>query len=126
MNAALRRNPESAALQFHGGNLYRALGQHTAARTAYARAIERGGSGGDAYLGLAGSYQDTGEWERAESVYQELLARQPKNALAYEQLGLLLYRDLKRPAEARQYLSEYLRLRPDAPDRAQIERMLGK
>jgi regulator of sirC expression with transglutaminase-like and TPR domain len=73
---------------------------------------------------LKGACLKAGDDDGALAAVERLLLLHPDDAPERRDLGLLLYR-LDRYREAEQALEEYLRLRPEARDRALIEQRLA-
>lgn len=72
-------------------------------------------------LNLKGAYLRLNEDERALAAVDRLLLIHPEDAEEVRDRGLLLYR-LQRFGPAYESLATYLKARPEAPDRADIER----
>jgi len=70
---------------------------------------------------LAVTYAQAGFDEEAILAYEKSLKSDPENADAYYNLGIL-YKDKRNDAEkATKYLSMYLKLKPNAEDKAEVE-----
>ncbi|HEY7461481.1 MAG TPA: tetratricopeptide repeat protein [Gemmatimonadota bacterium] len=65
-----------------------------------------------AHLNLAHAYLSVGKVPEAIEQYRWVEARQPGNLPVLYNLGIV-FADLNKPAEARRYLTEYLRLAPE-------------
>ena len=77
------------------------------------------------YLGEAYRLRgETGDPELAEQAYVSAISAAPEFAPSYRALGLSSMKAGRKP-EARESLSRYLQLAPDAPDRKYVERYLN-
>lgn len=68
------------------GRIYYYMGKYQEASVALEKAREKGGA--ESYLYLGRSYEATGEYNYAASVYNSYLAKDDQNAQVYNQLGL--------------------------------------
>lgn len=71
---------------YDSGRIYYYLGQYQKAYIALEEAKDKGGA--DSYLYLGRSYEATGDYNYASSVYNNYLSKQGPNAEIYNQLGL--------------------------------------
>lgn len=71
---------------YDSGRIYYYLGQYQKASLALEEAKDKGGA--DSYLYLGRSYEATGDYNYASSVYSNYLSKQGPNAEIYNQLGL--------------------------------------
>lgn len=71
---------------YDSGRIYYYLGQYQKASLALEEAKDKGGA--DSYLYLGRSYEATGDYNYASSVYSNYLSKQGSNAEIYNQLGL--------------------------------------
>lgn len=77
---------ESRMNDYDKGRIYYYMGEYQAASLALEKAREKGGAGVCLYLGK--SYEATGEYNYAASVYNAYLSKDSTNAQMYNQLGL--------------------------------------
>ena len=71
---------------YDSGRIYYYLGQYQKASLALEEAKDKGGA--DSYLYLGRSYEATGDYNYASSVYSNYISKQEPNAEIYNQLGL--------------------------------------
>ena len=71
---------------YDSGRIYYYLGQYQKASLALEEAKDKGGA--DSYLYLGRSYEATGDYNYASSVYSNYISKQGPNAEIYNQLGL--------------------------------------
>lgn len=86
--------------QFDKGRIYYYLGDYQKASLALEEAREKGGA--ESYLYLGKSYEATGDYNYAASVYNSYLSKDTSNAEIYNQLGLceLAKKDYRKALEA--------------------------
>ncbi|HOU20875.1 MAG TPA: LysM peptidoglycan-binding domain-containing protein [Kiritimatiellia bacterium] len=78
----------------------------------------------DRYLRRASAAQEAQDIDRAIRLCQQALARRPSLALAHRELGLMLDNYRQDYAAALYHYSRYLELRPDSPNRADVENLI--
>lgn len=76
-------------------------------------------------LTLGVVYHHEGEYEPAARLYKRVQALDPKNPRAAYNMGQLCVTVLAY-GQAQTYLKQYLQLAPQAPDRPEVERLIGQ
>src|ERR1700722_7848801 len=87
---ALRHNPRLPDLHNDLGLALREANQLEAAAGMLRTAVDRESKSVDLRCNLAGVLKDLGQVDEAEAVYRQILAEQPDNAAAHNNLGILL------------------------------------
>jgi len=72
-------------------------------------------------LPLGGSYEETGQNEKAAKVYQKFLADHPKDRGALERLGYLYYRKMRDKDKALEQFNKLLKYYPDSEKAAEYK-----
>lgn len=104
---ALGRAPGNTAALKLMGDLLVAEGKPGEAIAYYEKAAEKG-AGFELELALGDAYRGSGEREKAEAIYNELVRRYPYRPEAYERLGDL-YRESGDPGEALRWYRDALK-----------------
>lgn len=91
---------EKELAAYDKGRIYYYLGEYQKAALALEEAREKGGA--ESYLYLGKSYEATGEYNYAANVYNSYIAKDSKNAVVYNQLGLceMARQDYRKALEA--------------------------
>ena len=85
LQVALKEN-ENQITPYDRGRIYYYMGEYQKAYLALEEAKQKGGA--DAYLYLGKSYEATGDYNYAASVYNDFINKEGANAKIYNQLGL--------------------------------------
>lgn len=80
----------------------------------YFEAARLKSNGKEVALPLAGSYEETGQNEKAAKVYQQFLNENPKDRVALERLGYLYYRKMRDKDKALEQFNKLLKYYPDS------------
>ena len=105
---------------FNRGVAYGAKGNYDAAIADYTKAIEIAPQDKEAYFNRGGIYFDKLDYDAAISDNTTAIEIDPKYADTYYNRGLA-YEQSGKTAEATADFEEYLRLKPDADDRVEVE-----
>ena len=89
-NAALSASPNDAELHFARGTALNALGDHTRACVAFARAVALQPSHAPSYLNMGNAAADLDDLASAESLYRTAIRLDPALAEAHASLGYIL------------------------------------
>jgi tetratricopeptide (TPR) repeat protein len=110
---ALELQPKMRGCHFYLGNIARAKGGDAdGALAAFQKAVQVNPEKSEAYLQMAGIYEQRGEKDRAEEMYQQVISLDPKNAaLSFYNLGVHAWNE-NRGNEATQAFRKALELDP--------------
>jgi tetratricopeptide (TPR) repeat protein len=111
-NAALAGTPDDAELHFARGTALNALGQHTRACAAFARALSLQPNHAATWLNMGNASADLDDLATAEALYRTAISLDPTLAEAHASLGYLLTA-LGRLPDAIGSCEAAIRLRPD-------------
>ncbi|MCC6219777.1 MAG: tetratricopeptide repeat protein [Deltaproteobacteria bacterium] len=90
LRAAIQQNPDDAESYFSLGVVLDRLGRNKEAMVSYETAIEKGKKSPEVYAHLGGVVLKDGDVERAGTILQTVLASNPDNAVAHNNMGVLL------------------------------------
>jgi tetratricopeptide (TPR) repeat protein len=111
-NAALAGTPDDAELHFARGTALNALGQHTRACAAFARALSLQPNHAASWLNMGNASADLDDLATAEALYRTAISLDPALAEAHASLGYLLTMQA-RLSEALAACEAAIRLRPN-------------
>jgi len=94
------------------------------AEKAYKRAIRLSSDDQRYYNNLGELYRREKKCRKAEIYFREALSHNPRYAIAHYNLGVLFDQEVDRPELAVYHYREYLKLRPRATDRNQVEKWI--
>lgn len=113
-NAALAGTPDNAELHFARGTALNAIGQHTRACAAFAKALALQPNHAASWLNMGNASADLDDLAAAETLYQTAIRLDPTLAEAHASLAYLLTMQGKLD-QAIQACEQAIRLRPDFP-----------
>lgn len=87
----------------------------------YFEAAHLKSNGKEVALPLGGSYEETGQNEKAAKVYQQFLGEHPKDRVALERLGYLYYRKMRDKDKALEQFNKLLKYYPDSEKAAEYK-----
>jgi tetratricopeptide (TPR) repeat protein len=111
-NAALAGTPDDAELHFARGTALNALGQHTGACAAFARALSLQPNHAASWLNMGNASADLDDLATAEVLYRTAISLDPSLAEGHASMGHLLTMQGRLP-EALACCETAIRLRPD-------------
>lgn len=122
---ALLINPKSFSAKSGAGIAEYKLGRLREAAKTLEESVAMNQSSANSFLFLGKIYRELKEFEKALASLKKA-KELAKNKLAdvYWELALLYYYNLDRPAEAADELELYLKAKPDAANRSQIEKLI--
>jgi len=109
----LKKNPNDLSALIELGNLYFDYGQFQSAINMYQRALKIDPRNSDVRTDLAVSYFNLGVTETAESELQKVIKMNPNHAMAYYNLGIVLWRGKGDLDNALKAFTKYLELQPE-------------
>jgi tetratricopeptide (TPR) repeat protein len=120
-----RINPELAEAYGLAGEAYYALGQYSNCASEYQKAVAKKLQNSDTLIKMARCYRLTGALDSAQSLLRQAQAAESGNANIYKEQGAIFHTK-GMGDEAIQAYETYLRLVPNAVDKAQIENEITK
>jgi len=114
MDQALAQAPERGYLLFFRGQIYRRQGLKEQAKLCFRRAVEKEPTLKSAWLALAQTWEEDGQFDKAEVVYKEAYQAVGPDVTLLNNRGLCLS-NLGRYAEAKLVFQEALRKKPRDP-----------
>ncbi len=117
---AIRKNPKSAEAFNWRGIAYDDLGETDKALKDFSEAIEINNSYADAYNNRGEIYRKKKMYREALNDYSKALQLEPNFAEAYYNVGIVNEAE-NRPGPAIANYENYLKNKPDAPDKSEIE-----
>lgn len=123
INQALSLNPKYANAYNLRGNVYKDKGDLDRALADINQALSLNPRSGHAYDSRGSVYYDKGDLDRALADFNQALSLDSKIAIAYKNRGNL-YRNKGSKAQAIADYEAYVRLSPDASDRAKVEQWI--
>lgn len=119
----LTNNPNSIATLLSYGREYIQLGQVGNATALFNKAMQLAPRSAEAKLEAGYANYLLKNYSGAVALYQAALALDQGNPLIYKRMGMA-YRDMDEGDKAAQAFREYLKMEPDAADKAEIEQYL--
>lgn len=119
----LVNNPNSVATLISYGREYVQVGQVADSVALFNKAMELSPRSAEAKLEAGYSNYLLKNYQGAVALYEAALALDQGNPLIYKRMGMA-YQDMDEPEKAAQAFREYLKMEPDAPDKAEIEQYL--
>lgn len=126
LHKIITANPGDVEAWIRLGNILMDTGRCNEAVYAYEKALELNEKNVNARVDMGTCYMRIGLQKRAVEEYKKAIAISPRHPNAHRNLGVVLTADPAKKAEAKRALEEYLRLSPDAPDKAKIKQYIAK
>lgn len=121
---AVSEDPKNLNAWIKLGNLLMDNKRFTEAIEAYSRALELDPKNTNVRVDMGTCYRYSGNPNRAVEEYKKALQVDPNHLYAHKNLGVVLAYDLNRLKEAIQEFKTYLSLSPDAPDAAEVKKVI--
>jgi tetratricopeptide (TPR) repeat protein len=122
---SIELDPKNENAYYNRGLAYAAKGDYEQAISAYSKALELDPADASLYYNRGAAYTFRHNLDRAVSDLTKTIEIDPKYANAYPVRGVI-YRNEGLKSQAVADFETYLRLVPDASDRAQVEQWLGE
>jgi tetratricopeptide (TPR) repeat protein len=106
---------------FELGNLAYIKNQFNQSVTMYAKAVSLDANYYEAYNNMGSAYYELKKGKESEEAFKKVLSIKSDFAPLYKNMGLLYERLLKDKQKAKASYQEYLKRRPDAPERAAVK-----
>jgi tetratricopeptide (TPR) repeat protein len=121
LTTAVDIDQKYAPAYFELGNLYYKLRKFPDSIGKYNLAVKYDPQNYQAYNNLGAVYQMTNKFKEAEAAFFKVKELNPKFAGACKNLGILYETKMQRKKDALAMYQEYLRIKPNAPDRAAVK-----
>ncbi len=122
---AIAINPELAQAHYNLGNAIFKRGDFNAARKSFRRAVEIDSGYARAFFNLGVAESKLGNWDGARAAFLSVINLEPENVQAHLKVGLIYLLFNNDPRTGTPYLRRALKLNPELPERARIEKLLN-
>ncbi len=124
--ALLGRYPKAPLLQREFGDFLLRMNDHAAAARAFENAVRLNPQDTMSMGNLAGLELLAGRLERAQALFEGVLAMDPDDPVAHRGLGILFSQHLGKPAQAVEHFRRYLELVPPEHDTGAIRAYIAQ